>query len=75
MNNPTMLYRCPGPESFEGVSCETTIVEDTDVDAAKADGWHSDWMQAKAAKDQADAAAAADAAADAAATAGKKAKA
>jgi hypothetical protein len=50
MNNPTMLYRCPGPEVFEGVRCETLIVEDEDVQAAKAQGWCSDWMQAAAAQ-------------------------
>lgn len=66
MNAPRMLYRCPGPESFEGVACEITVVDESEVDAAKADGWCLDWMQAKAAKDDADAATAA---------AGKKAKA
>lgn len=46
MKNPNMLYRSPGPENFEGVSCETTIVEDTDVDAALADGWSLNWIEA-----------------------------
>lgn len=49
MNNPTMLYRCPGSEEFEGVKCETTVVDEADVAAHKEAGWHSDWMQADAA--------------------------
>lgn len=57
MNNPTMLYRSPGSESFEGVSCETSIVEDTDVDAALAEGWSRNWIEAgEAAKARAEAA-------------------
>jgi hypothetical protein len=46
MNEPTMLYRCPGPETFEGVQCETTIVDATDVEAHLADGWHHNWIEA-----------------------------
>jgi len=46
MNNPTMLYRCPGAQSFEGVSCETTIVDELDVPSALADGWHRNWVEA-----------------------------
>jgi hypothetical protein len=48
MNNPTMLYRCPGPETFEGVACETTVVDEPDVDAMLADGWSRDWIAADA---------------------------
>lgn len=46
MKNPHMLYRCPGPEKFEGVACETTTVEAEDVEAHLADGWHRDWIAA-----------------------------
>lgn len=54
MNNPTMLYRCPGSETFEGVSCETTIVDETEVEAHAAEGWHRNWVEAdKAHKDAA----------------------
>ncbi|HEX7891468.1 MAG TPA: hypothetical protein VF522_19105 [Ramlibacter sp.] len=53
MNNPHMLYRCPGPETFEGVSCETTIVDEDQVEAAKAEGWHGNWMEADAARKEA----------------------
>jgi hypothetical protein len=49
MKNPRMLYRCPGPQVYEGVACETTVVDESEVEAAKADGWCYDWMQAKAA--------------------------
>lgn len=53
MNNPTMLYRCPGRESFEGVACETTIVDETEVEAKLADGWHTNWIEAGAAHQEA----------------------
>lgn len=46
MNNATMLYRAPGPECFEGVACETTIVDEGDVEAHLADGWHRNWIEA-----------------------------
>lgn len=46
MNAPTMLYRCPGAQSFEGVSCETAVVDESEVQAKLAEGWHRDWMQA-----------------------------
>lgn len=46
MQSPTMLYRCPGPETFEGVSCETTIVDEADVAAHLADGWCRNWIEA-----------------------------
>jgi len=46
MNNGHMLYRCPGSQEFEGVKCETTIVEAEDVEAAKAEGWHVNWIDA-----------------------------
>jgi hypothetical protein len=49
MKNPRMLYRCPGPQVYEGVACETTIVDESEVEAAQAEGWCFDWMQAKAA--------------------------
>jgi hypothetical protein len=50
MNNPTMLYRCPGTEVFEGVRCETLIVEAEEVESAKAEGWCSNWIEAAAAQ-------------------------
>ena len=50
MKSPTMLYRCPGPLEFEGVACETTIVDEPDVEAALADGWHRNWIEAGAAR-------------------------
>ncbi|HET8744309.1 MAG TPA: hypothetical protein VFM98_01800 [Ramlibacter sp.] len=53
MKNPHMLYRCPGPEVFEGVQCETVIVEAEEVEAMHAQGWRRDWMQAKAAMQEA----------------------
>lgn len=46
MQSPTMLYRCPGPETFEGVSCETTIVDEADVAAHFAAGWSRNWIEA-----------------------------
>jgi hypothetical protein len=52
MKNPRMLYRCPGPQVYEGVACETTIVDESEVEAAQAEGWCFDWMQAKAAEAQ-----------------------
>lgn len=81
MDNPHMLYRCPGPEKFEGVACETTVVDEADIDAHLADGWHRDWIAADAGHKEAVAAqiAANEAeqeriAAELAAPAGKKAK-
>lgn len=53
MKSPRMLYRCPGPEKFEGVACETTVVDEADVEAMRAEGWHFDWMQADAAQKEA----------------------
>jgi hypothetical protein len=49
MNEPTMLYRCPGPQTFEGVCCETTVVDSSDVEGKLAEGWHRDWIAAGAA--------------------------
>lgn len=50
----TMIYRCPGPEVFEGVACETAIVEAEDVEAKLAEGWSRNWVLAdKVAKDAA----------------------
>lgn len=49
MNNGTMLYRSPGPEVFEGIPCETTIVEAEDVEGKLAEGWHRCWPEAGAA--------------------------
>lgn len=49
MNNPHMLYRCPGPEMFEGVRCETTVVEPEAIAEHLDAGWHRDWMAADAA--------------------------
>lgn len=49
MQSPTMLYRCPGPETFEGVSCATIIVDEADVAAHLADGWCRNWIEAGAA--------------------------
>lgn len=46
MKYATMLYRSPGPHTFEGVSCETTIVDEPDVQAMLADGWHRNWIEA-----------------------------
>lgn len=50
MENPTMLYRCPGSETFEGVSCETTIVDEAEVEAHLEEGWRRDWVQADEAR-------------------------
>jgi hypothetical protein len=49
MQEPTMLYRCPGHEVFEGVSCETTVVDAHEVEDKLAEGWHRDWIAAGAA--------------------------
>jgi hypothetical protein len=46
MDSPRMLYRCPGPEKFEGVACETTIVEEAEAEAHKAAGWFTTWIEA-----------------------------
>lgn len=49
MQNATMLYRCPGEHITEGVRYDYIIVDATEVDAALADGWHHNWVQADAA--------------------------
>lgn len=46
MKSATMLYRCPGPETFEGVSCETTIVDEHEVEEHLAAGWSRNWIEA-----------------------------
>jgi hypothetical protein len=46
MKSATMLYRCPGPETFEGVSCETTIVDEYEVEEHVAAGWSRNWIEA-----------------------------
>jgi hypothetical protein len=46
-----MLYRCPGPHTFEGVACETTVVDAGEVDGKMAEGWHRNWMEASSAYD------------------------
>lgn len=54
MKNANMLYRCPGAECFEGVSCETVIVDEDEVEAMLAEGWSRDWIRAgEVAKDAA----------------------
>lgn len=40
MNNATMMYRCPGAECIWGVSVDTLVVDEADVEAKKAEGWH-----------------------------------
>jgi hypothetical protein len=47
MKTPNMLYRSPGPLVFEGVSCETTVVDEDDVEAALAEGWNRTWYGAE----------------------------
>jgi hypothetical protein len=48
MQSATMLYRSPGPESFEGVSCETVIVDEHEVEEHLAAGWSRNWIEADA---------------------------
>lgn len=52
--HPKMLYRCPGPITWEGIQHDQCIVDDADAEAAAvADGWHADVAKAKAAHDEA----------------------
>lgn len=53
MKTPTMLYRYPGPVNCDGTMCETVIVEESEVDAMLADGWHANFALAKQAHDEA----------------------
>lgn len=46
MKNATMLYRSPGPEVYEGVPCETVVVDEPEVDAHLAEGWSRNWIEA-----------------------------
>jgi hypothetical protein len=46
MKSANMLYRCPGAETFEGVSCETLIVDEHEVDEHLAAGWSRNWIEA-----------------------------
>ena len=57
MKNATMLYRSPGPLVFEGVSCETQIVEEDAVEAELAAGWNRTWHGAESNAKERDAAA------------------
>lgn len=46
MKNATMLYRSPGPEVYEGVPCETIVVDEPEVEGYLAEGWHRNWIEA-----------------------------
>jgi hypothetical protein len=39
MNNPTMLYKSPGPHDIHGGKFDYVIVDEEGVDAALKDGW------------------------------------
>lgn len=52
----TMLYKCPGPHAIHGGHFDYTVVEDDQVEAAQADGWHLTTPEAKQAYDDAQAA-------------------
>ena len=45
----TMLYKAPGPHEIHGGHFDYTIVEDDQIDAALADGWHKTTPEAQAA--------------------------
>lgn len=47
----TMLYKSPGPHEIHGGKFDYTIVEDDQIEAAKADGWHLTTPEAKQAYD------------------------
>jgi hypothetical protein len=47
MKNATMLYKSPGPLVFEGVSCETVVVDEVEVDGKIAEGWNRTWHGAE----------------------------
>lgn len=49
MKNATMLYRCPGPHSTDGIAYDYTVVDGDEVEAKLAEGWHRNWHDADAA--------------------------
>lgn len=46
MNDPTMLYRCPGPHRTDGIDYEYVIVDDSEVEATMAKGWYRHYTDA-----------------------------
>jgi hypothetical protein len=50
MKNPTMVYRCPGQHVTDGIAYDYTIVDEDEVEAKLAEGWHRDWNAADAAR-------------------------
>lgn len=49
MKNPTMVLKYPGSTQLQDGGYDYLIVEDEDVEAAVADGWHRTAAEAKAA--------------------------
>lgn len=50
MNNPTMLYRCPGPHRTDGVDYDYIVVDEPEVQEKLAEGWHRHYLQADEAR-------------------------
>ena len=45
-----MLYRCPGPHEVHGGKFDHTVVDDSEIEAAVADGWFLTTPEAKDAR-------------------------
>ena len=50
MNNATMLYKCPGPHTTDGISYDYVIVDEPEIAAQLAEGWHLTYVEADAAR-------------------------
>jgi len=51
MTNPTMLYKAPGPYEIHGGHFDYIIVEEEEIEASKANGWHLTTPEAKEARE------------------------
>jgi hypothetical protein len=58
VQQPTMLYKCPGPHPIHGGFYDTTIVDASEIDKALSEGWYLTTPDAKAAHEAQQAAAA-----------------
>lgn len=47
MNNPTMLYRCPGPHEIHGGKFDYVIVDEDEVAGKLQEGWFATTGEAK----------------------------
>jgi hypothetical protein len=53
MKNPTMLYKAPGPHQIHGGHFDHIVVDDDQIEATLAAGWHLTTTEAKAAHEAA----------------------